>query len=72
MLLDSINIRFYLIPNFDWSKNVSIFGVHNSLSTHTDDRRKYIFVLGKEPTQRLDNNAITAEAKYSINFTESK
>ena len=29
-------------------------------------------ILGKEPTQRLDNTTITGEAKYSFNLTESK
>ena len=29
-------------------------------------------VLDQDPTQGLDDTAITAEAKYSINFTESK
>ena len=38
---------------------------------HVDDKKRDILVLGKGPTQGLDNTAITAEAKYSINFTES-
>ena len=28
-------------------------------------------MLGKRPTQGLDNTTLKAEAKYSINFTES-
>ena len=51
-------------------KSVIIFGVDNSSSVHIDDRN--ILVLGEGPTQGLDNTAITAEAKYSINFTESE
>ena len=33
--------------------------------------KKIILVLGEGLTQRLDDTSITAEAKYSINFTES-
>ena len=33
--------------------------------------KRNIFVLGKGPKQGLDDIAITAEAKYPINFTES-
>ena len=40
-------------------------------SVHSDNKKKIILVSGEDPTQRLDDNSITAEAKYSINFTES-
>ena len=29
----------FLIPNFDWGENAVIFGVNNSSSTHTDNRK---------------------------------
>ena len=32
----------------------------------------YILVLGEDSVQELDDTMITAEAKYSINFTRSK
>ena len=32
--------------------------------------KKYILILGKGPTQELDDNTLTAENEYSINFTE--
>ena len=38
---------------------------------HVDNKKKDILVLGKGPTQWLNDTAITAEAKYFINFTES-
>ena len=38
-------------------KNVIIFGA---------------LVLGEEPTQGLDDTKLTAEAKYSINFTQPR
>ena len=57
---------------FNFGKKVIIFGVDNNSLTHTGNRKKYILVLGKGPTQRLDNTAVTTEAKYSINLTVSK
>ena len=59
------------IPNFDWGKNVLIFGVDTSSSVHTDNRNKDILILGKGPTQGLDDTTLTAEAEYSINFSRS-
>ena len=58
--------------NFDFAKNVIIFGVDNSSSVRIDNKRKDILVLGESPMQGLDNTTITAEAKYSINFTISR
>ena len=50
--------------------NVVIFGVGNSLSARVDNMKKKI-VLGEGLTQ-VDDTAITAETKYSINVTISK
>ena len=41
-----------------------------SSSPHLDNKKKYILVLGKGPTQGLENT-LTAEKLYSINFTEN-
>ena len=38
---------------------------------HIDNKKKDILVLDKGPTQGLNDTKIIAEAKYSINFTES-
>ena len=38
---------------------------------HVDNKNRNIPVLVEDSTQRLDNTTITAEAKYSINFTKS-
>ena len=46
-----------------------IFGVDISSSPHTDNKKKYILILGKDPTQRLEH-AVTAKKLFSINFTE--
>ena len=39
-----------------------------SSSTKIDSRKKYIFVLGKGPTQGLEHT-LSAEKMYSINVT---
>ena len=38
-------------------------------SVHVD--KKDIIILGERPTQGLDDTALTAEAKYPNNFTQS-
>ena len=42
-----------------------------SSSVHLDNKNKDILFLGKSPRQGLDDTKITAEAKYTINFTYS-
>ena len=42
-----------------------------SSSAHTDNKEKDILILGKGPTQGLENK-LTAEKMYSINFTVTK
>ena len=39
-----------------------------SSSIHVDNKKKYILVLGRGPTQELENT-LTAEKMYLINFT---
>ena len=51
-------------------KNVISFGVDNSASGSIDGKSKNILNLGDGRTQESDNAAITADAKYPINFTE--
>ena len=62
----------FSIPNNSWGRNVTTFGGDNSFSVHVDNKKKNISVFGEGPTQELDDLTITAEAKYSINVTESK
>ena len=38
-------------------------------SVHVDNKKKDILILGVGPTQELDDTILTAEKKYSINFT---
>ena len=41
----------FLFSNFDFGKNVIIFGVDNISSTHTDNRKNYISLLSEGPRQ---------------------
>ena len=40
-----------------------------SSSVHVDNKKKDILILGKGLTEGLDDTTLTAEEKYSINFT---
>ena len=39
-------------------------------SAHIDNKKKDILILGKGPTQGLDDRTLAAEKIYSINFRE--
>ena len=43
-----------------------------SSSVHIDNKNKDILILGDGPTQGLDDDTLTAEVKYPINFTQPK
>ena len=61
-----------LFPSDKFAQNVIIFGADMSSSVHIDNRKKDILILGEGPTQRLDGTTLTAEIKYSINFTSGR
>ena len=61
---------FFSQPSGENGKNVIIFGVDMSLSTKIDNRKKYILILCKGPTQGLEHTLI-AEKKYSVNFIKN-
>ena len=46
-----------------------IFGTDMSSSVYTGKKNKDILFLGEVPTERLYDTTLTAEAKYSVNFT---
>ena len=54
-----------------FGRNAIIFEVDRSSSVNAYNKKKHIFVLGKDFTQELDNTTIYAEKLYSINFTEN-
>ena len=62
----------FMFPNGEFACNVIIFGADMSASVHDDKKKKDILILGEGPTQRLDGTTLTAEKKYSINFTKSR
>ena len=66
MLLDLMHAE----AGFD--KKVIMFGADMSSSVHIDNKKKDILILGKGPTDGLDDTTLTAEKEYSINFTEQQ
>ena len=54
-----------------FGQNILIFGVDMGSSTHIDNKGKDILLLGKGPTQGLEDT-LTAEKIYSTNFTVTK
>ena len=55
----------------EFDQNVLIFGADMNTSTHIDNKKKDILVLGRGPTQGLEST-LPAEKMYSINFTVTK
>ena len=64
-------ISSFSFPGGRFGQSVLIFGVDMSSSSHIDNKKKDILVLGKGPTQGLEHT-LTAEKMYSINFTVTK
>ena len=52
------------------AKNVIIFGVNTSNSSHSTNKTQNIYVLGKDFVQGINNTTIYAEKIYKTNFTE--
>ena len=61
----------FSFPGGVFGENVLIFGVYISFSAHIDNKEKYILVLRKGPTQRLEHT-LTGEKMFPINFTMTK
>ena len=61
-----------LFTDESYVKNVITLGADVNLSVHVDKKKKGILILGEEPTPRLHDTAFTAEAKYPIDFTQSR
>ena len=53
-------------------RNVTIFGVANSSSSHTDNCKNNFLVLGEGPTDDINDSIGAAEKKFSINFSKAK
>ena len=50
-------------------KNIIIFGVEMSFSSHSTNKTQNIYVFGKDFVQELNNTIIYAEGLYKTNFT---
>ena len=50
----------FSFPGGGFGQNLLIFGVDMSSSAHIDNKKKYILVIGKGPTQGLEHT-LTAE-----------
>ena len=65
------NLGFFSFPTSGFGKNVINFGADiSSSSVHVDNKKKDILILGEGTTQGLGDTTLTAEKKYSVNFTE--
>ena len=51
-------------------KKVITFVADINSSVHIDNKNKDILILGEGSTQGLDDNTLTAERKYLINFSQ--
>ena len=56
-------------PEGGVGKNVIIFADDMGSSVHIDNKKKDTLILGKGPTQVLNDTTLTAEAQYSSNFS---
>ena len=56
----------------DFARNVIIFGVDNSSSYHTDNRKKNLLILGEWNTFGLNGSFDAPEKNFSINFWKEK
>ena len=63
---------FSLSSSGRFGKNVIIFRLDKSPSVYPDNRKKDLLILGKGPTDGLDDTKITAEAVHSTNFIETR
>ena len=52
------------------AKNVIIFGVNPSNSSHSTNKTQNIYVLGKDFVQGINNTTIYADKIYKTNFTK--
>ena len=56
----------------DFARNVVIFIVDNSSSSHADNSKNTLLVLGERPTSGINGSFDSPEKKFSINFSDRK
>ena len=52
--------------------NAVIFGVDNSLSSHSNNRMNMFWVLGERPIDDINGSVAAADKKFSVSFSKSK
>ena len=57
--------------DYDFAKNVIIFGVDNSLSSHFDNCKNIFLTLGEDPTYGSNGSFGSPEKMFIINFTKA-
>ena len=55
----------------DSARNVIIFGVDNSLSSHADNRKNNFLVLSEGTAFGINDSFGSAEKKFSITFSKA-
>ena len=69
IVLDSIHVQSFHYLSVAW-ENMSLFlEADISSSVHIDNKGKDILILSEGPAQVLNDTTLSAEAKYSFNFT---
>ena len=71
MVLDLMQEKLFLFVDGSFAQNVIISGADMSSSVHANNKTKDILILDEDLAQGLDDTTLTAEKKYSINFTKS-
>ena len=56
----------------DYNRNVAIFGVDTSSSSHIDNRKNNFLVLGEGYTFSINGSFDGPEKKFRINFSKAK
>ena len=55
----------------DFARNVIIFGVDNSSSSHSDNRKNNLLIFSEGPTYGINGRFALPEKKFNINFTRT-
>ena len=57
--------------NNEFTRNVISFGVDNSSSSYSDNRKNNFLILGEGPTYGINGSFVSPEKKFNINFSEA-
>ena len=57
--------------NSDTARYVIVFGVDNSSSSHSDNRKTKFLIFGEDQTFGINGSFGSPEKKFSINFTKA-